>query len=188
MKIGLSADLIDRLNRSARTGVPDESAWKEVNDWVQNDGRRLARYYFPYLAPFDVEEALQQVLVNLHSRLGRESLRLSGAPVGYLVVMVKNACAQVARRLQRHRKLATALGREVDFPSQEPPSEPDLSRVEELRDAVGRLSPDERRLLHQRYWLGLTIDQIAEEEGRTYSAVAVSLFRLRKQLRKMLGE
>ena len=60
----------------------------------------------------------------------------------------------------------------------------------ELAESINRflaaLSPDDRIMFIQRYWLGAAVTQIALEMGLTQPAVSVRLFRIRKRLKNYL--
>ena len=53
--------------------------------------------------------------------------------------------------------------------------------------ALGRLSPGDRALLYRKYYYLQSAAQIAAELGMTVRAVEGRLYRLKKQLRRMLG-
>ena len=53
--------------------------------------------------------------------------------------------------------------------------------------ALGRLSPGDRALLYRKYYSLPSTAQIASELGMTARAVEGRLYRLKKQLRRMLG-
>jgi DNA-directed RNA polymerase specialized sigma24 family protein len=56
-----------------------------------------------------------------------------------------------------------------------------------LREALTFLRPEDLVLLRLRFWRGLSIQQIAGKNNLTYSATAVRLFRILKNLREKLG-
>jgi len=53
--------------------------------------------------------------------------------------------------------------------------------------ALRQLSPKDRMLFYRKYYYLQSIAQIASELGMTERAVEGKLYRLKKQLRKMLG-
>jgi DNA-directed RNA polymerase specialized sigma24 family protein len=55
-----------------------------------------------------------------------------------------------------------------------------------IKDVADKLPPRDRDLLHRRYELGQTYQEIAADLGMTVSHVGVALHRAEKKLRKML--
>ena len=63
-----------------------------------------------------------------------------------------------------------------------------IERALVLEDAVGRLTPDERRMIYYRYYLDLTVREIARETGLCKSAVLRQVASAGENVRKMLSE
>ena len=63
-----------------------------------------------------------------------------------------------------------------------------IERALVLEDAVGRLTPEERRMIYYRYYLDLTVREIARETGLSKSAVQRQVASAEENLRKMLSE
>ena len=61
------------------------------------------------------------------------------------------------------------------------------SRQVALADCLQRVPVSQRRLVEQRYASGKSIEEIAEIESRSKSAIAVALFRIRKALAECIG-
>ena len=60
-------------------------------------------------------------------------------------------------------------------------------RQNEVERALNRLSPKEKMLFYRKYYYRQSTAQIASELGLSERAVEGKLYRLKKQLRKMLG-
>jgi RNA polymerase sigma factor (sigma-70 family) len=77
-----------------------------------------------------------------------------------------------------------------DIPSSEPSPE-ELIIQKERQSAVNyalrQLSPKDRMLFYRKYYYLQSTAQIASELGMTERSVEGKLYRLKKQLRKMLG-
>jgi RNA polymerase sigma-70 factor (ECF subfamily) len=95
--------------------------------------------------------------------------------------------------IARREALRIAAER-VEHPYEETHDEPAPSHeatVEarvDLWRALGRLEPDDRRLLAARYWQDLTQDHAAVVLGLPAGTVKVRLHRLRSRLREILAE
>jgi len=61
-------------------------------------------------------------------------------------------------------------------------AEQSLERIGLLESCLAKLSPRQRALIGERYTLGRSIRQISERLGRSASALAVALFRIRQSL------
>lgn len=75
-------------------------------------------------------------------------------------------------------------------PAPEPTPEEQLLRKERqnaVKRALGQLSQSDRNLFYRKYYYLQSTAQIAAESGMTERAVEGKLYRLKKQLRKMLG-
>ena len=62
----------------------------------------------------------------------------------------------------------------------------DLGRC--LSDFLNRLDKEKRILFVRRYWYGLSIEELADESGKSKSSVKTTLFRIRAELKKYLEE
>ena len=130
--------------------------------------------------PSMAREAVQTAWISAWRRLGtlREPERLRP----WLVAIAANEARQLLRREGRRR----------DYEDRAPvgwtPPEP-ASRAEwlDLQAAVGRLDPDERRILAMRLVAGLTSEEVARELGGSASAIRGRLARLMARLRQELG-
>jgi RNA polymerase sigma factor (sigma-70 family) len=98
----------------------------------------------------------------------------------WLVAIAANEARQQLRG-QRRRVI-----REIAFERAQPPDPSDLIEVLDLRQAVSRLSPDDRVLLALRYVGGLESEEIGRYLGLSPSGVRSRLGRLLDRLRKDL--
>lgn len=87
---------------------------------------------------------------------------------------------QVAVRLAEEQSSATSAGLS--------PQEGLLSGTPHaIRDALGRLSPDDRELLIMRAWDGFSVTEMAVILGCSANAISLRLFKARRQLAHELG-
>ena len=105
----------------------------------------------------------------------------------WLTAIARNAALNRARAVPRH---ASAADIPENTPSAEPsPEEQALrrERQEALMTELARLPSNDRALIYRKYYYRQSTAQIAAELGLTERAVEGRLYRLKKQLRKVLG-
>ena len=175
-----------RARASGNLSRKDDEAWAAAVSLLRVYRRILPRTHSG-LAPEEVDEIVQDVLFKLQSLQTLHRLRTSRSPAGYIAVIVRNAATDFVRR--RRRELELELPLTEDFPARGE-SEGDFAipkRSVRLREALQSLRPEDQNLLKLRFWQGLSIAQIAETLGTTYSATAVRLFRILRKLREKIG-
>lgn len=165
------------------TSLLDDEAWETAAQLLRSRARVLM-FSHSGLRQEDVEDIVQNVLVKLQSIVTMRRLRAAGSAEGYIVVMLRNAANDLVRRRQREKALLSTLGDELAI---EPASEPDyVLQTEEasvLTKALESLTEADRALLKMRFWRNMSIADIATENGMSYSATAVRLFRILHRLR-----
>lgn len=193
MSVPLSwADLIPRLemdllSREDRTGTTDEAAWYAAARLLRLQAKMISRSY-SIVRGQDLEDIVQDVLLKLQSPGTLRRLRAAGSPAGYVVVMMRNAVLDALRRdlRERERFLATdrlPLAGPTEGTRSAIAAGPDI-----LWQMLHKLSSDDRRLLEMRFWQDLSLKEIANELGISYSAVAVRSFRALQKVRQLLEE
>lgn len=172
---------------------------QSIIEWlIQRDERgmdALLRHYGPLMRyiiapilknPQDQEDCLSEAAMRVWEKIERFD-RERGSWSAWLTAVTRNTALNYARKISHHDS-----GEEVseDTPSPEPTPEEELLR-QERRDAVGRalrrLSSKDRVLFYRKYYYLQSTEQIASELGMTERAVEGKLYRLKKQLRGMLG-
>ncbi len=187
------SDLIPRLKRDLESRVRGDSLRRDDDAWI-TAASMIRRYglVIPYthsgLTQDDANDIVQDVLIKLQTPGTLERLEVSGSPTGYIAVMVRNGATNLIRDRRRKSAFEEPLPENIAFVFEESDSETgDPKRSVRLREALTHLSPDERTLLRLRFWRGLSIRQISEKTGISYSATAVRLFRILQRLRTRLG-
>ncbi len=163
------------------------------------------------------KEALNELVGRWQSRLWRYAYRLTGSESGAWDVVqetwfaiikgirrlndvavfpcwafriVNNKCSDWLRKEQLQSRLSNHLS---EHAHEQPDGRQDTSeKVEPLREAVRRLTPDRRALLELRYHEGFDIGQIAEilavPEGTVKSRLNRTLEQLRQSVRRTENE
>ena len=130
--------------------------------------------------PSDADDLVMDVFLRLQDPRLIDRVRKIRSARGYVVAMIRNSAADLARRRMRIRSVD-----ELDLVPAEF-TETDDSRLDALREALKKLPASERELLQMRFGENWTIHQISQHLGVRYSAAAVRLSRLVKRLRTIL--
>ena len=154
----------------------------------------LLRHYGPLMRyiiapvlknPQDREDCLSEAAMRVWERIGQFD-RERGSWSAWLTAVTRNAALNHARDSSRRG------GEEIpeDTPSPEPTPEEAVIRQERrsaVEQALRRLPLEGRVLFYRKYYYLQSTAQIAAELGMTERAVEGKLYRLKKQLRRMLG-
>lgn len=148
----------------------------------------LVRYVIAPILPdaHDQTDCISEVTMRVWEKIGQYDAG-RGSWNAWLTAVTRNTALNFARKSSRHAGLEEIP---PDTPSPEPTPEERVLQEErraELRGALNRLSPNDRRLFYRKYYYRQSTAQIAAELGTTERAVEGKLYRLKKQLRKMLG-
>jgi RNA polymerase sigma factor (sigma-70 family) len=133
--------------------------------------------------PEDAEDVAQTVFLRLF-RQGIPS-DLQRNPKAYFYRAAFNASLSVLRSRRRRR----ALDHDVEaLPVPEPASDSEISEGlhQQLEEAMEHLTPQSSQILILRYVHGCDLAEIARIVGTTRSTVAVSLFRSRVRLKRII--
>jgi RNA polymerase sigma-70 factor (ECF subfamily) len=126
------------------------------------------------------DDAAQDAVQNAFAALGRFDETRPFGP--WLKRIAANRAIDLLRRAQR----LTALDGDVAWETAGALEQREDSRV--VAEAVGRLDPQKRIVIVLRYWLDLSVEEIAGELGIPVGTVASRLSRALSQLRVVLEE
>ena len=135
--------------------------------------------------PQDREECLSEVSMRVWSRIAQFD-PARGSWNAWLTAITRNTARNYQRSAQHRGTQAIPAGTPAPDAS---PEEAILQaeRSAAVHAALGRLSPGDRALFYRKYYYLQSTAQIASELGMTARAVEGKLYRLKKQLRRMLG-
>jgi RNA polymerase sigma-70 factor (ECF subfamily) len=133
-------------------------------------------------SPQDAEDVLQTIFLKLLKRAAPPEFHKN--PKGYFYKAAVNVSLSTIR--SRKRQVLTA-----DFEALEPPQHPENSNADafiatRLHEAIASLSPRTAEILILRYVHDYTESEIARLLGRTRGTIAVTLYRSRIRLRRLL--
>lgn len=136
--------------------------------------------------PQDREECLSEVSMRVWSRVAQFD-PARGSWTAWLTAITRNTARNYHRSAQNRRD-TQAIPEGTPAPGASP--EEAMLRAERsaaLHDALARLGQNDRALFYRKYYYLQSTAQIAAELGMTVRAVEGRLYRLKKQLRRMLG-
>jgi RNA polymerase sigma factor (sigma-70 family) len=186
-------DLLFRLENDLRAresadplSLLDDEAWEIAAQLLRSRARILA-FSHPGLQPADVEDLVQGVLLKMQSAVTIRRVRAARSTEGYVFVMLRNAAHDLVRRRQLERNLFSPLEEGVDEPALEPRYVEQTEAASVIGEVLQSLGDSDRELLQMRFWRNMTIAEIANETGISYSTTAVRLFRILHRLRDQLN-
>ena len=136
--------------------------------------------------PQDREECLSEVSMRVWSRVAQFD-PARGSWTAWLTAITRNTARNYQRSAQ-HRPGTQSIPEGTPAPDASPEEVIlQAERSAAVHAALGRLSPGDRALFYRKYYYLQSTAQIASELGMTVRAVEGRLYRLKKQLRRMLG-
>lgn len=136
--------------------------------------------------PQDREECLSEVSMRVWSRIAQFD-PARGSWTAWLTAVTRNTARNFQRSAQ-HRPGTQAIPEGTPAPGVSPEEAIlQAERSAALHDALARLGQNDRALFYRKYYYLQSTAQIASELGMTVRAVEGRLYRLKKQLRRMLG-
>lgn len=160
--------------------VINVKAWQYIIGEVDSISVQVLAEY-PQMVHISAEDVRQSILLKLQDPEVRLKLFRSTTPHGYLARMVQNHAIDLLRRSRVERKVFHEFLRQrLKRRKSSVPNE----RVQKLQGQLARLNNEERQLVEMRFGQSLSIEEIAEHLGITYSAAAVRLHRLKEKLRE----
>lgn len=147
-------------------------------DWSEARRRCLALAIRLLRSQHDAEEAVQEAL--LRGLRHAHACRNQRDPIPWLMTITRRECARLSRRRLEKGEVALEVcgerGEELDTSQA-------IVSVVDLREAVARLSQEERRLLSLRYAEQLTQSEIGKALCIPEGTVKTKLHRIRTRLR-----
>lgn len=136
--------------------------------------------------PQDREECLSEVSMRVWSRVAQFD-PARGSWTAWLTAITRNTARNYHRSAQNRRD-TQAIPEGTPAPGASPEEAIlQAERSAAVHNALGSLSPGDRALFYRKYYYLQSTAQIAAELGMTVRAVEGRLYRLKKQLRRMLG-
>jgi len=139
----------------------------------------------------DAEDVTQDVFIQIWDKASLyDSTR--GKPLTWAVTMTRNKAIDRLRSLQRRFRLKEDVTRETvpdDFTNTRKPVD-EVQQLEQgslVRDAVMKLTPEQRKVIQMAYFSGLTQSEIAEKLAEPLGTVKARIRRGMMKLKDLLG-
>lgn len=181
---------MDDLDAIAALTRNDPSALDALIERYQTDALRVA-----YMITRDrglAEDAVQDAFIRVYRSAGRFDKQQPFKP--WLLSIVVNRALDLARRSHRETSLDEVLDtRPGLLTATHDSTAGPIEQVEaaETRDeviaAMRRLTPKQRAVVVQRYFLEMSHQEMADRSGRAVGTVKHVLFQARQRLRSILG-
>jgi RNA polymerase sigma-70 factor (ECF subfamily) len=147
--------------------------WGHARHRCLREARRFLR------DPQDAEEAVQEALARAWRR--RSSCASPDAPLGWMLQITRNEALRLRERRATRAAREVVVADEPEVVFEEPTEE--LVSMVATRQALEKLRPDDRFLIHLRYQQDLTQAEVARTMNVPEGTIKVRLHRLRKRLR-----
>jgi len=140
------------------------------------------------------EDIMQGAFLRAYAHIHQFDLQRSFGP--WFLKMVARDAAKASRRRNRQVRLpytsegCAAIGiNSLTGSTSDPLSLCEQAETQEdVRDALMKLSPEQRTVIVQRYYLGLSEVEMATQSGRPTGTIKWRLHAARKRLRLLLGQ
>ena len=140
----------------------------------------------------DAQDVVQDVFIQIWDKAKLYD-PAKGKPLTWALTMTRNRSIYRIRAIQRRTRLRDDFEKETVADEsagiREALSGVDASeRTQILRDAVGRLSPEQRKVIDLAFFGGLTQSEIADRLGEPLGTVKARSLRGLMKLKELLGE
>ena len=176
-------------------GGEDVQEQEMIAQLLQKDERgmeALLLHYGPLMRyiivpnALDREECLSEASLRVWNKIAQFD-PARGSWNAWLTAITRNTARNYQRSAQHHSSVQS-----IPEGTPAPDASPEeailqAERSAAVHNALGRLSPGDRALFYRKYYYLQSTAQIASELGMTARAVEGRLYRLKKQLRRMLG-
>ena len=178
------------LDLMARVAKRERVAFEQLYDRYSNILYATAMKFLREDA--DAQDVVQDVFIQIWDKAKLYD-PAKGKPLTWALTLTRNRSIDRIRAIQRRGRLREDFEKEtvVDESAgiREALSGVDASeRTQILRDAVGRLSPEQRKVIDLAFFGGLTQSEIADRLGEPLGTVKARARRGLMKLKELLGE
>ena len=185
-----SDDRTVELDLLARITKRERAAFEELYTRYSNILYATAMKFLKEDA--DAQDVVQDVFIQIWDKAKLYD-PAKGKPLTWALTMTRNRSIDRIRAIQRRTRLRDDFEKETVADEsagiREALSGVDASeRTQILRDAVGRLSPEQRKVIDLAFFGGLTQSEIADRLGEPLGTVKARARRGLMKLKELLGE
>jgi RNA polymerase sigma-70 factor (ECF subfamily) len=178
------------LELLARVAKRERAAFEQLYDRYANILYATAMKFLKEDA--DAQDVVQDVFIQIWDKANLYD-PAKGKPLTWALTLTRNRSIDRIRAIQRRTRLRDSFEKEtvVDESAgvREALSGVDASEKSQiLRDAVGRLSPEQRKVIELAFFGGLTQSEVADRLGEPLGTVKARARRGLMKLKELLGE
>jgi len=177
------------LDLLARVAKRERAAFEQLYDRYKNILYATAMKFLKEDA--DAQDVVQDVFIQIWDKAKLYD-PAKGKPLTWALTLTRNRSIDRIRAIQRRTRLRDDFGKEtvVDESAgmREALSEVDAGEKSQiLREAVGRLSPEQRKVIELAFFRGFTQSEIADRLGEPLGTVKARARRGLMKLKELLG-
>jgi RNA polymerase sigma-70 factor (ECF subfamily) len=177
------------LDLLARVAKRERAAFEQLYDRYKNILYATAMKFLKEDA--DAQDVVQDVFIQIWDKAKLYD-PAKGKPLTWALTLTRNRSIDRIRAIQRRTRLRDDFGKEtvVDESAgmREALSGVDAGEKSQiLREAVGRLSPEQRKVIEMAFFRGFTQSEIAERLGEPLGTVKARARRGLMKLKELLG-
>lgn len=173
-------------HRMVAAQAGDRAAYSALLTEIAPIVRRIVRRRFGFLSSEDVEDAVQEVLLSVHTARATYD---GGRPfMPWLMALAHNRAVDAVRRIARRsgREVAVAEYPETFDPAETNPKDESYGDPEALRAAVAELPKGQRVAVEMLKFREMSLKEAAGASGMSVAALKVAAHRATKALRVAL--
>jgi RNA polymerase sigma-70 factor (ECF subfamily) len=183
-----AANLETEIELLRRTGKGDRQSFEQLYD--RFSGVLFSTAYRVLNSPEAAEDVLQDVFIQIWEKAPLYDPE-RGKPLTWAVTLTRNKAIDRLRSVQRRNRLQDDVEREAQSSEQfdERNSLDAVESVEKgklVRDAIKRLSDDQRQAIELAFFSGLTQTEIAERLGEPLGTIKARIRRGMMKLRDVI--
>jgi RNA polymerase sigma factor (sigma-70 family) len=173
-----------QLVKALQTAPPNGEPWAELAQRTRHRAEAIVRGQSPAWAQL-AEDATQALLVKFATPGGLAPFCTAKEPRAYLVKCLMNQIADLARKQSAENR---AVRRYVAHRASDDQERAMQAEAGDLAaDILQCLTDEEQRLLKMRFWDDLSLADIANALGVSYSCAGTRMFRLIQKLKHRYG-
>jgi RNA polymerase sigma-70 factor (ECF subfamily) len=183
------ADSLEEIELIRRIGDGDRASFEQFYD--RYNGVLFSTAFRVLNDPTDAEDVTQEVFIMIWNKAGLyDSSR--GKPLTWAVTMTRNKAIDKLRSLQRRFRLKEEAGKESGAAEMMHDRQPvdDVDSAEQavlIRNAVMKLSTEQREVIEMAYFNGLTQNEIADRLNEPLGTIKARIRRGMIKLKKLVG-
>lgn len=182
-----SEDVSIEIGLLQRVGLGDKASFEQLYD--RFSGVLFTTAYRVLNDQEAAEDVLQDVFIQIWDKAPTYDPK-RGKPLSWAVTLTRNKAIDRLRSAQRRYRLQEELEQEASGPDDSSYSFDEVDSAEKsqiVRDAVMRLTKEQRQAIEMAFFSGLTQSEIAEELKQPLGTVKARIRRGMMKLKELIG-